>query len=92
MKRRFGLQHRRGEYVNGEAHTNNIENFWSQLKRGIIGVYRVVSPEHLQFYVDEFVFRRNTCKFVPKERFLHLLSNTKGYRLTYKDLKKCRLR
>jgi len=80
------VNHGTGEYVKGEAHTNNIENFWSQLKRGIIGVYRVVSSKHLQSYVDEFVFRRNTCTFVPRERFLHLLNNTKGYRLTYKQL------
>jgi transposase-like protein len=80
------VNHGKGQYVDGDAHTNNIENFWSQLKRAIIGVYRVVSPGHLQLYVHEFVMRRNTCKFVPKERFLHLLSVVKGYRLTYKQL------
>jgi hypothetical protein len=53
-------------------------------------MYRVVSPEHLQYYVDEFVFRRNTCKFVPKESFLHLIVNTKGHRLTYKQLVLCK--
>ena len=73
-------------YVNGKVHTNNIENFWGNFKRAIIGVYRVVSPEHLQFYVNEFVFRRNTCKFVPGDRFLYLMENIQGYRLTYKEL------
>jgi transposase-like protein len=84
------INHNQGEYVRGKVHTNNIENFWSQFKRGIIGMYRVVSPQHLQYYVDEFVFRRNTCKFVPKERFLHLMINIKGHRLTYKQLISCR--
>jgi len=35
--------------------TQQIENFWSQLKRGIYGVYRKV--KYLQAYVDEFSFR-----------------------------------
>lgn len=38
-------------------HTQTIEGFWSQLKRGIIGTYRHVSPKHLQKYCDEFGFR-----------------------------------
>ena len=32
-----------GEYVRGEVHTNNIESFWSLIKRGVVGTYHHVS-------------------------------------------------
>lgn len=47
------------EFVNGNIHTNNIENFWSILKRGIYGIYQHCAVKYLQSYVDEFVFRFN---------------------------------
>ena len=46
------VQHLR-EYVNGNCHTNGIENFWSLLKRGLGGTYISVEPFHLFRYVDE---------------------------------------
>lgn len=51
--------HSTSQYVKGEVHTQNIENVWSHLKRGIFGVYRVVSKKYLQCYVDEYAFRYN---------------------------------
>lgn len=53
------VDHGKGEYVNGDAHTNNLEGFWSQLKRSINGTYHFVSPKYLQTYVDEFAYRYN---------------------------------
>jgi transposase-like protein len=47
------------EYVNGQVHTNGMENFWSLLKRGISGTYVSVEPFHLFRYVDEQAFRFN---------------------------------
>ena len=41
------VKHGRGEYVRGDVHTNNIENFWSLLKRGIVGTYHRVSKDYL---------------------------------------------
>src|SRR4030042_3098624 len=46
-------------YVSGDIHTQNAENVWSHLKRGIYGVYRHVSKKYLQAYADEFAFRYN---------------------------------
>ena len=80
------VNHGGKQYVDGNTHTNTIENFWSNFKRAIIGVYRVVSKQHLQRYVDEFVFRYNTRKMTPRERFIHLISNVKGCCLTYNQL------
>ena len=45
-----------------DIHTQNIENVWSHLKRGIFGVYRHVSKKYLQAYADEFAFRYNNRK------------------------------
>ena len=35
------------KYVDGNIHTNGIENFWSLLKRGLSGTYVAVEPFHL---------------------------------------------
>ena len=47
------------KYVDGQVHTNGLENFWSLLKRGIAGTYVSVEPFHLFRYLDEQVFRYN---------------------------------
>jgi hypothetical protein len=47
------------EYVRGDAHTNTIEGYFSILKRGIVGTYHHVSPQHLKHYLGEFDFRYN---------------------------------
>jgi transposase-like protein len=51
--------HKAGKYVRGEVHTNNIESFWSLLKRGVIGTYHNVSRKYLPLYLAEFQFRFN---------------------------------
>jgi len=53
------VDHGRKQFVKGKAHTNNLEGFWSQLKRSINGTYHFVSPKYLQAYVNEFSFRYN---------------------------------
>jgi len=80
-------------YVNGQVHTQGIENFWSLLKRTLRGTYVAVEPFHLQRYVDEQVFRFNNrggkkkeARVTDGERFLKALSQVTGKRLTYAQL------
>lgn len=53
------VDHKALEYVRGEVHTNNIESFWSLIKRGIVGTFHQVSAEYLPLYLNEFTFRHN---------------------------------
>ena len=39
------VNHSEREYVVGRVHTQNVENLWSNMKRGIKGVYRHVDPK-----------------------------------------------
>lgn len=59
-------------YVIGKVHTNNIEGFWSQMKRSIHGTYHSVSRKYLQSYVDEFAYRYN-YRFSETPLFYRLL-------------------
>jgi transposase-like protein len=90
------VNHSGGEYVRGDAHTNTVEGFFSILKRGIIGTFHHVSPQHLQRYCAEFDFRYNNRETKEKidghwvktglndtERADALLIGAKGKRLTY---------
>ncbi len=84
----FTVNHSAKQYVNGLAHTNSIENFWSHMKRGIDGIYHSVSFKHLQSYVNEYALRFNTRKQDTAQRFNLTLSNVDGKKLTYKLLTK----
>ena len=53
------VRHSARQYVRGNIHTNNLENFWSLLKRGVVGNYHQVSKQYLPLYLAEFTFRHN---------------------------------
>jgi transposase-like protein len=74
-------------YVDGNVHTNRMENFWSLLKRSIGGTYVSVEPFHLFRYLDEQAFRYNERKATDAERFQKVLGCVGGKRLTYAQVK-----
>lgn len=49
--------HKDKNYVNGIAHTNTLEGFWSLFKRGIVGQYHQISTRYMDKYLNEFCFR-----------------------------------
>jgi transposase-like protein len=74
------------KYVDGQVHTNGIENFWSLLKRMLKGTYVSVEPFHLFRYLDEQSFRFNTRKGTDADRFVKASAALTGRRLTYTEL------
>jgi len=79
------------EYVNGQVHTQGIENFWALLKRSLHGTYVAVEPFHLDRYVDEQAFRYNNRAtkenpLTDRDRFMLAVSQISGKRLTYAEL------
>ena len=75
------------KYVDGQVHTNGLENFWSLLKRGINGTYVSVEPYHLFRYLDEQAYRYNNRKEMEDfDRFKLAASQIIGKRLTWDAL------
>lgn len=78
-------------YVDGQIHTQGIENFWALLKRGLRGTYVAVEPFHLDRYIDEQVFRFNNRAtrenpLKDSDRFTRAMLQIVGKRLTYEEL------
>jgi transposase-like protein len=66
--------HQIKQYVNGDSHVNNLENFWKHLKGGINGTHIHVSKRHLAKYVKEWEFRYNH-RSNPSAMFPALISS-----------------
>ena len=83
------VRHSTSEYVNGMAHTNGIESFWSMLKRGYHGTYHHMSPKHLNRYIREFSGRHNVRDRDTIDQMAGVVAGMVGRRLMYKDLTAC---
>jgi ISXO2-like transposase domain len=81
-----GIVNHMEAYVNGNVHTNGLENFWSLLKRGLGGTYVSVEPFHLFRYIDEQAYRFNNRKASGGERFETAMKQIVGRRLTFAEL------
>ena len=83
------VNHSKGEYVRGSAHTNTVENVWSVFKRGMKGVYQHCGEAHLHRYLAEFTFRHNNrsaLKVSDRERTEKIMDGIFGKRLTYRRI------
>ena len=82
------VNHSAQEYVRDYFyHTNTVENYFSIFKRGIIGTYHHVSPEHLKRYLGEFDYRYNEREGLgvsDAERMAKSIPGIVGKRLTYR--------
>lgn len=81
----YVVNHGKKEYVNGIAHTNTMEGYFSILKRGIIGVYQHIGKQHLHRYLAEFDFRYNARNIDDFCRSDFALNSIGGKRLFYRD-------
>lgn len=82
------VDHARGEYARGGFHhSNTVENYFSILKRGIVGTFHHVSEAHLKRYLAEFDFRysnRSGLGINDAMRTDEMLRGIGGKRLTYR--------
>jgi transposase-like protein len=81
------VNHSQDEYFKDGAGVQSAEAFFAILKRGVYGTFHSVSEQHLQRYVDEFVFRWNNRQSLGVEDFERaekLLKGAQGKRLTYR--------
>lgn len=85
------VNHEAGEYVRGDVTTNDVEGFFSQLKRSLDGTHHHVSREHLPRYLAEFDYRYSTRKMSDGQRMNHLMGQVAGRRLTYRGASRASL-
>jgi transposase-like protein len=67
------INHSEGVYVRGDVYTNTIEGAFGNMKTGMRGVYKKVSPAYLQNYLDEYAWRHNA-----KREYLPLFTQLLG--------------
>ena len=80
------VNHSIGQYVDGQAHTNGLESFWSLMKRGYHGTYHHMSEKHLDRYVAEFEGRYNQRPMDTIEQMALMVRMAERKQLRYMDL------
>ena len=86
LPNRQTVRHGVGQWVDGQAHTNGMESFWSLMKRGYHGSYHKMSPKHLNRYVREFEGRHNQREADTIDQVRGMVQAMEGKRLRYQDL------
>ena len=93
-RKHAAVSHKKNKYVQKQiiggqevtVTTNNVENFWSMLKRGHYGQFHKISPKQLQRYVDEAVSKRNMREEDTIDIMEDIAGKLAGRFLTYGDL------
>ena len=80
------VNHSVSEYVDGMAHTNGIESFWSMVKRAHAGTFHKISPKHLDRYVHEFAGKNNIRDSGTLAQMRDTVARLVGRNLLYRDL------
>jgi transposase-like protein len=73
------------QFAKGDIHSNSAENFFSILKRGVIGTYHHMSEAHMHRYLVEFDFRYSNRKITDTERTAIAIKGARGKRLMYRQ-------
>jgi len=80
------VRHSVSAYVNGMAHTNGIDSFWSMLKRAHKGTFHTMSPTHLQRYISAFAGQHNRRESDTLDQMRDTVARLVGRNLLYRDL------
>ncbi len=86
MPNHQAVNHSVAQWVNGQAHTNGIENFWSIFKRPFHGTFHRMSPQHLDRYVTEFTGRHNIREKDTAAQMTAIFQGMVGKSLPYSEL------
>ena len=79
--------HSNREFSRGDGnHSNTAENFFSILKRGVVGTYHHMSATHMHRYLAEFDLRYSTKDKTDTDRAADILKGMEGRRLTYRRI------
>lgn len=81
----YSVDHSKGIYVDEDVHTNTIEGFWSQFKKGICATYHKTTPKHLNNYLQEFVFKYNYRNLDMQCQIEKIIQNM-NCRIKYREL------
>jgi transposase-like protein len=79
------VNHARGEYARGDAHSNTAESFNGLFKRAYHGAWHHISREHIQRYLDKQCFRWSNRKATDWQRTVLALAQMDGVRLYYRE-------
>lgn len=79
------VNHSKGEYVRGDASTNEVEAFFGLFKRGVHGSFHHISKHHMNRYLNEFSFRWDLRQVTDGERTVAAIKASEGKRLMYRN-------